>query len=115
MDRTTIFKKFTNTISHHLINGVQLFIMSNLVQCNICQKWHSNQHGLLIHLGFCRERHAREKNDGNHLLLDHNPLKSCYDQGDHRNPYTVYDNELDNSSIKNSTCKDQVDKGGGNI
>jgi hypothetical protein len=64
-------------------------------------------------LGFCRERHDSEQNDKNHLLLDHNPLKSCYDQGDHCNPYAVYDNELDNSSIENSTCKGQVDNGGG--
>ena len=85
--------------------------MSNLVQCNIYQKWYSNQRGLLIRLGFCRERHASEQNDENHLLLGHHPLKSCYNQGDHLNPFAVYDNELDNSSIENSTCNDQVDEG----
>ena len=84
--------------------------MSNLVQCNICQRWYSNQHGLLIHLRFCCERHGREQDDGNHLLLEHNPLKSCYNQGDHLNPVAVYD-ELDNSRIEHSTYEDCLKEG----
>jgi hypothetical protein len=89
--------------------------MSNLVQCNICQKWYSNQRGLLIHLGFCRERHASEQNDSNHHILGHNPLKFCYNQGEHLNPFAVYDDEFDNFSIleQNSSSKEQEDVGGG--
>ena len=65
-------------------------IMSNYVQCNICQKWYLNQRGLLIHLGYCRDRHnARKQNDASHHFVDHNPLKSCYDQGEHLNPFAV--------------------------
>ena len=92
--------------------------MSNLVQCNICQKWYSNQHGLLIHLRFCRDRHACEQNTGNHHIHGHNPLKSCYDQDEHHNPFAVYDDEFDNSSIldQNSTSSEQEDlEGGGNL
>jgi len=74
--------------------------MFNLVQCNICQKWYSNQHGLLIHLRFCRERHDTEWNDGNHQTCEHNPLKSCYDHCDHLNPWAVYDDDLDNSRME---------------
>ena len=74
--------------------------MSNYVQCNICQKWYTNQRGLLIHLGYCRERHnASEQNVSNHHFVQHNPLKSCYDQGEHLNPFAVYDGEFKNSSI----------------
>jgi len=87
--------------------------MSNLVQCNICQKWYSNQHGLLIHLRFCRERHANERNDGIHQNCEHNPLKSCYDHGDHLNPWAVYDDDLDNSSMEHSTCNFELEEGGG--
>ncbi len=88
--------------------------MSNLVQCNICQKWYSNQRGLLIHLGFCRERQSFERNDGNHLFLGHNPIKSCYDQGEHLDPFAVYEDEFDNFSIEqNSSCIEQVDIGCG--
>ena len=85
--------------------------MSNLVQCNICQKWYSNQRGLLIHLGFCKERQTFERSDGNnHLFLGHNPLKSCYDQGEHLDPFAVYEDEFENSSIEhNSTCIEQVE------
>ena len=89
--------------------------MSNLVQCNICQKWYSNQRGLLIHLGFCKERQNFEQSDGNnHLFLGHNPLKSCYNQGEHLDPFAVYEDEFDNSSIEhNSTCIEQVEVEGG--
>ncbi len=105
-----------STISHNLINRAQLFIMLNLVQCNICQKWYSNQRGLLIHLGFCRQRHASEQNDKNHLLLGQNTLKSCYNQGDHRNPFAVYDNDLDSSSMKIQLAKIKLTRGvGGGI
>ena len=78
--------------------------MSNYVQCNICQKWYTNQRGLLIHLGYCRERHnASEQNVANHHFVEHNPLKSCYDQGEHLNPFAVYDGEFDNSSMNHMT------------
>ena len=87
--------------------------MSNLVQCNICQKWYSNQYGLLIHLQFCRERHANERNDGIHQNCEHNPLKSCYDHGDHLYPWAVYDDDLDNSSMEHSTCNFELEEGGG--
>ncbi len=33
-------------------------IMSNLIQCEICQKWCFNKRSLLTHLGFCRQRHT---------------------------------------------------------
>ena len=78
------FKSTTHT------DRTRLQTMSNYVQCNICQKWYSNQRGLLIHLGFCKERQTFERSDGNnHLFLGHNPLKSCYDQGEHLNPFAV--------------------------
>ena len=64
-----------------LTDCTRLRTMSNYVQCNIYQKWYSNRHGMLIHLGYCRERHdASEQNDANHHFLGHNPLKYCYDQ-----------------------------------
>ena len=88
------FKSTTHT------DRTRLQTMSNYVQCNICQKWYTNQRGLLIHLGYCRERHnASEQNVANHHFVEHNPLKSCYDQGEHLNPFAVYDGEFDNSSI----------------
>ena len=88
------FKSTTHT------DRTRLQTMSNYVQCNICQKWYTNQRGLLIHLGYCRERHnASEQNVANHNFLEHNPLKSCYDQAEHLNPFAVYDGEFDNSSI----------------
>ena len=85
--------------------------MSNLVQCNICQKWYSNRHGLLLHLRFCTERHASEQNDTNHHFLDHNPLISCHDQGEHLNLFAVYEDEFDISSIisQNSNFEQEQD------
>ena len=84
--------------------------MSNYVQCNICQKWYSNQRGLLIHLGYCRDRHnASKQNDASHQFVDHNPLKSCYDQGEHLNPFAVYDGEFDNSSISEQEQDDYLE------
>ena len=85
-------------------------IMSYLVQCNTCQKWYSNQRGLLVHLKYCTERHASEQDNGNHLMVDHNPLKSCYDQGEHLNPWAVYEDEFD--ELSNSSSKEQEDVGG---
>ncbi len=89
--------------------------MSYLVQCNTCQKWYSNQHGLLVHLKYCRERHASEQDNGNHLILGHNPLKSFYDQGEHLNSWAVYEDEFDELRIleENSSSKEQEDVGGG--
>ena len=71
--------------------------MSNLVQCNICQKWFASPHGLLIHLRYCRDNHAQLRDDANHIPSEHNPLKSCYDKDDHLNPFNVYDNFDDDS------------------
>ena len=65
--------------------------MSNLIQCKICQKWCFNKRSLLIHLGFCHQRHTAFQDDANHLLHEHNPLQSRYNQGDHLNPFAVYD------------------------
>ncbi len=70
--------------------------MSNLVQCNICQKYFASQHGLLIHLRYCRDNYARLRDDANHIPSEHNPIKSCYDKDDHLNPLNVYDNLDDN-------------------
>lgn len=75
--------------------------MANLVQCNICQKWFASRHGLLIHLRFCCENHARLQNDPNHNISEHHPLKSSYDKDDHLNPFNVYDNLEDYSSVEN--------------
>ena len=87
--------------------------MANLVQCKISHRWYSNNRGLLIHLGFCRERHASQQEDKNHHHLEHNPLKFCYDQLDHLNPFAVYDN-FDDSSGEDSTEEDEdhPDEGG---
>ncbi len=85
--------------------------MSYLVQCNTCQKWYSNQRGLLVHLKYCTERHASQQDNSNHLILDHNPLKSCYDQGEHLNPWAVYEDEFD--ELSNSSSKEQEDIVGG--
>ena len=87
-------------------------IMSYLVQCNTCQKWYANQRGLLVHLKYCTERHTNQQDNGDHLFLDHNPLKSCYDQGEHRDPWAVYDNELDELSIEENLSGD--DRGDSN-
>ena len=62
---------------------------------------------------FCRERHANERNDGNHQNYEHNPLKSCYDHGDHLNPWAVYDDDLDNSSMDHSMGNFELEEGGG--
>jgi len=67
-----------------------------------------NRHGLLIHLGFCRERHASEQNNANHHFLCHNPLKSYYDQGEHLNPFAAYKDEFDNSSISEQEQDDDL-------
>jgi hypothetical protein len=85
--------------------------MVNVVRCNICHQWYSNNRGLLIHLGFCRERHASQQEDKNHQHLEHNPLKSRNDQLDHLNLYAVYGN-LNDSSGEDSTDEDCPDKGG---
>ena len=77
--------------------------MTNVVQCEICQKWCSTKKGLLVHLGYCRERHTAIQDNANHLLHEYHPLKSSYNQGDHLNPFAVYDN----SDISNSD--DSVD------
>ena len=82
--------------------------MSYLVQCNTCQKWYANQRGLLVHLKYCTERHTNQQDNGDHLFLDHNPLKSCYDQGEHRDPWAVYDNELDELSIEENLSEDDL-------
>ena len=86
--------------------------MSYLVQCNTCQKWYANQRGLLVHLKYCTERHTNQQDNGDHLFLDHNPLKSCYVQGEHRDPWAVYDNELDELSIEENLSAD--DRGDSN-
>jgi len=86
--------------------------MSYLVQCNTCQKWYANKRGLLVHLKYCTERHTNQQDNGDHLFLDHNPLKSCYDQGEHRDPWAVYDNELDELSIEENLSAD--DRGDSN-
>jgi hypothetical protein len=83
--------------------------MSNLIQCKICQKWCTNKQSLLIHLRFCRQQHTAIQDDANHLLHEHNPLQSSYNQGDHLNPFAVYD-DLD---ISNSD-DDSVDNNNGN-
>ena len=83
--------------------------MSNLIQCKICQKWCTNKQSLLIHLRFCHQRHTAIQDDANHLLHEHNPLQSSYNQGDHLNPFAVYD-DLD---ISNSD-DDSVDNNNGN-
>ena len=82
--------------------------MSYLVQCNTCQKWYANQRGLLVHLKYCTERHTNQQDNGDHLFLDHNPLKSCYDQGEHLNPFAVYDGEFDNSSISEEEPEEDI-------
>ena len=82
--------------------------MSYLVQCNTCQKWYSNKRGLLVHLKYCTERHTSQQDNGNHLFLDHNPLKSCYDQGEHRNPWAVYEDELDELSNGGNLSEDDL-------
>jgi hypothetical protein len=64
-------------------------------------------------LRFCRERHANERNDGNHQNYEHYPLKSCYDHGDHLNPWAVYDDYLDSSSMDHSTGNFELEGGGG--
>ena len=66
-------------------------------------------------LKYCTERHTSQQGNGNHLFLDHNPLKSCYDQGEHRNPWAVYEDEFDELRIleQNSSSKEQEDVGGG--
>jgi hypothetical protein len=84
--------------------------MSNLVQCNICQRWYSNQHGLLIHLRYCRERHSQEQTDGNHLLIDFNPLKSCNDKSDHLDPFSVYE-DVEESTDEDSNNEDYFNIG----
>jgi len=68
-------------------------------------------------LKYCRERHASEQDNGNHLILGHNPLKSCYDQGEHLNPWAVYEDEFDELRIleQNSSSKEQEDIGGGGV
>ena len=72
--------------------------MSNLIQCEICQKWCFNKRSLLTHLGFCRRRHTAFQDDANHVLHEHNPLQSRYNRGDHLNPFAVYDDlDLSNS------------------
>ncbi len=65
--------------------------MSNLVQCFVCQRWLSNQHELLIHFRFCWEQQANNKDNRNHLLQEHHPLKFCNEQGEQLNPFAVYD------------------------
>ena len=60
---------------------------------------------------FCCERHASQQEDKNHQHLEHNPLKSCYNQLDHLNPFAVYD-DLDDSSGEDSTDEDRPDEGG---
>ena len=61
-------------------------------------------------MGFFRERHASQQEEENHQHLEHNPLKSCYDQLDHLNPFTVY-GDLDDSSGEDSTDEDCPDEG----
>ena len=43
--------------------------------------------------------------------MDHNPLKSCFDQGEHLNPFAVYEDEFDISSItsQNSNFEQEQD------
>ncbi len=82
--------------------------MSYLVQCKTCQKWYSNQRGLFFHLKYCTERHTSQQDNGNHLFLDHNPLKSCYDQGEHRNPWAEYEDELDELSNEENLSEDDL-------
>ena len=87
--------------------------MSNLIQCNICQKWNSNKQSLLIHLGFCRQRHSAQQDDGNHILHEHNPIQSSYNQGDHLNPFAVYDDldlSISDDSVDNNS-RNNMDNG----
>ena len=59
---------------------------------------------------YCTERHTNQQVNGAHLFLDHNPLKSCYDQGEHRDPWALYDNELDELSVdENQSADDSGD------
>jgi hypothetical protein len=87
--------------------------MSNLIQCEICQKWCTNKQSLLIHLQFCRQRHTAIQDDANHLLHEHNPLQSSYNQGDHLNPFAVYDDldisNSDDDSVDNNNGNNMVD------
>jgi hypothetical protein len=51
----------------------------------------------------------------NHVLLElkHNPLQSSYNQGDHLNPFAVYD-DLDNSNsedLADDNCRNITDLG----
>ena len=81
--------------------------MVNLVQCNTCHRWYSSNHGLLIHLGFCRQRHDSQQDNSHHQELDHNPLRSCYDPIDHLNPFAVYD-DLNESCSENSSADESL-------
>jgi hypothetical protein len=90
--------------------------MSNLIQCEICQKWCFNKRSLLTHLGFCRQRHTAFQDDANHVLHEHNPLQSRYNRGDHLNPFAVYDdldlsNSDDDSVVLDNNMKDKVSRG----
>ena len=80
--------------------------MVNPVRCNICHRWFSNNHGLLIHLGFCRQRHDSQQDNSHHQGLEHNPLQSCYDPIDHQNPFALYDDVDESSSGDPSTDED---------
>jgi len=42
---------------------------------------------------------VNEQDNGNHLILGHNPLKSFYDQGEHLNSWAVYEDEFDELRI----------------
>jgi hypothetical protein len=88
--------------------------MSDYVQCNICQQWFLTRKGLLKHLEYCREKHACAQNNTNHHVLEHNPLKSCYDQGEHLNPFALYDDEFDVSSSTSltSNCEEEQEERG---
>ena len=46
----------------------------------------------------------------NHQQMEHNPLQSCYDQLDHLNPFTLYD-DVDQSSGEPSADEYVPDKG----
>ena len=89
--------------------------MTNLVQCNICQKWFASRHGLLIHLRYCRENHARLQNDASHDISKCHPLKSSYDKDDHLNPFNVYDNLEDYSTVGNQEIDCEHNHDGGHL
>ncbi len=61
-------------------------------------------------MGFRRERHVSQPEIHNHQQMEHNPLRSCYDQLDHLNPFALYD-YVDQSSAEHSADEYFPDEG----